>query len=265
VELGILKSKILIHGLLKIEKYLLNNSDKIIVTAVGDKKNIVEKIGNSKNCEIIYNGADAEIFKPIDKNKKNKTRESFNIPLDKTVLVYFGSYNHGMNDIETLGNFLINDRLENRNLHFLSIGSGDNLPNLIQKIEGKISYTSILSLPMEEVADLVAASDISIIPRKNIKKDTGGNIPVKCFESWASGIPVLLSNIKDAEISDIFKKCGAGVLIEADNVEALVIGLDELLIKDLLKLGIEGRQFVNKNFDRKTQATKLVRIIETVY
>jgi len=44
-----------------------------------------------------------------------------------------------------------------------------------------------------------------------------------------------------------------------------VIGLDELLIKDLLKLGIEGRQFVNKNFDRKTQATKLVRIIETVY
>ena len=261
IELGILTSKFSINGLSKIERYLLKNSDKIIVTAEGDKKNIVNKINNSAKCEIIYNGADAEIFKPIDKAEKIDIRNKYNIPIDKKVIIYFGSYNHGMNDIEILGKFLTHEKFISKNIHFLSIGSGDKLKSLIQKIEGKISYTSIFSLPMEEVSELVAASDVSIIPRKNIKKDTGGNIPVKCFESWASGIPVLLSNIEDAEVADIFKKCGSGVLVDADNVGVLVRGLDDLLNRDLVKLGLKGRNYVINNFDRKKQSQKLIGII----
>jgi len=159
-----------------------------------------------------------------------------------------------MNDIEILGEFLIHKKLDSRKFHFVSIGSGDNLENLIKKIENKIAYTSIKSLPMEEVAKLVAASDISIIPRKNIKNDTGGNIPVKCFESWASGVPVLLSNIEDAEVSDIFKKCGAGILVEPNNVEALVNGIELLCQNDLKEIGINGRNFVVENYDRTNQS-----------
>jgi len=261
VELGILTNKYSIWGLSKIEKYLLKNSDKIIVTAEGDKKNILNKIGNSEKCEIIYNGADTEIFKPIDEIEKIKVRDKFKIPTDKTIVTYFGSYNHGMNDIEILGEFLVHKNLQSKNIHFLSIGSGDNLESLIRKIDGQITYTSINSLPMVEVAALVAASDISIIPRKNIQKDTGGNIPVKCFESWASGIPVLLSNIKDAEISEIFKKCDAGVLVNPNNVEDLVNGFEKLLNNNLNELGIKGRKYVVENFDRKTQSEKLIGLI----
>ena len=264
VELGILKNKFLINGLSKIEMYLLNNSDGIIVTAEGDKKNIEEKLGNSKTCELIYNGADTNIFKPISESEKQAVRKKYNIPLEKKVLIYFGSYNHGMNDIETLGKFLIDPLIQNLKIHFLSIGSGDNLDNLIEKIHGNISYTSILSLPMEEVAKLVASSDASIIPRKAIKKDTGGNIPVKCFESWAAGIPVLLSNINDAEISEIFMSCGAGVLVPPNDSEAFVKGLNELLKKDTSQLGLDGRNFVIKKYDRRKQSEKLLYLILNV-
>ena len=118
-------------------------------------------------------------------------------------MIYFGSDNYGINDIEILADFLIN------------------------------------------------------------KKDTGGNIPVKCFESWASGIPVLLSNIEDAEVSEIFKKCGSGILVDSDNVEALVNGLDDLLSKDLKELGIIGRNYVIENFDRRKQSRKLIKTILT--
>lgn len=263
VELGILTNRYSIWGLSKIEKYLLENSDNILVTAEGDKKNINDKIKNSENCEIIYNGADTEIFKPINEIEKERIRNKYNVPIDKKVIIYFGSYNHGMNDIEILGDFLTHEKFTSKNIHFLSIGSGDNLENLIKKIKDKISYTSMLSLPMEEVAKLVAASDISIIPRKKIKKDTGGNIPVKCFESWASGVPVLLSNIEDAEVSDIFNKCGAGIRVDADNVEALVNGLDDLLNKDLKELSNMGRSYVIKNFDRRKQSRKLIETILT--
>jgi glycosyltransferase involved in cell wall biosynthesis len=166
-----------------------------------------------------------------------------------------------MNDIEMLGDFLSNQKFINSNIHFLSIGSGDNLENLLFKIDDKISFTSIKSLPMEEVAELVAASDISIIPRKGIKNDTGGNIPVKCFESWASGIPVLLSNIEDAEVSEIFKECDSGVLVDADSVETLISGLNNLLKQNLIELGIKGRNFVVENFDRRKQSKNILDVI----
>ncbi len=261
VELGILTNKSSIWGLSKIEKYLLKNSDTVLVTAEGDKQNILNKTNDSEKCEIIFNGADTEVFKPMSGADKENIRNKYSIPLDKKVIIYFGSYNHGMNDIEILGDFLIDEKFINKDIHFLSIGSGDNLENLIEKIEGKISYTSIYSLPMEEVAELVAASEISIIPRKGIKKDTGGNIPVKCFESWACGVPVLLSNIEDAEVSEIFKKCNSGVLVEANNVGALVNGLDDLFDVDLIELGKKGRDYVIENFDRKKESEKLLHIL----
>lgn len=261
VELKILTNKFFIYGLAKIERYILNNADVVTVTAEGDKINLVNKVDSTDKIKVIYNGADTEIFKSISNDERDSIRKKYNIPLDKQIIIYFGSYNHGMNDIEILGDFLMHEKLNNKNLHFLSIGSGDNLENLIQKIEGKISYTSILSLPMEEVAKLVAASDVSIIPRKNIKKDTGGNIPVKVFESWASEVPVLLSNINDSEISEIFNKCGSGILVKPNSVDALTSGLDNLLNNNIKELGVKGRDFVIGNFDRKTQSQKIIKLI----
>jgi len=263
VELGILTNSYYINGLSLIEKYLLKNSHKIIVTAEGDKQNILSKIDEIDKCEIIFNGADTEVFKPIDELEKTEIRKKYKIPTEKRVIIYFGSYNHGMNDIEILGEFLTHKKLASGKFHFVSIGSGDNLESLIKKIKDKITFTSIKSLPMEEVAKLVAASDISIIPRKNIKNDTGGNIPVKCFESWACGIPVLLSNIEDAEVSEIFKKCGAGILVEPNNVDALVNGIELLCQNDLKEIGIKGRNFVIENYDRRMQSQKLAKIITT--
>lgn len=261
IQLGILNNRFFIYGLTKIEKYLLNNADKIIVTAKGDKDNISAKINNAEKCEIIFNGADTEIFKPINETEKIDVRKNYHLPLNKKILIYFGSYNYGMNDIDVLGEFLIHEKVISNNIHFLSIGSGDNLNNLLKKIDNKILFTSIKSLEMNELAKLLAASDISIIPRKNIKEDTGGNIPVKCFESWAAGIPVLLSNIEDAEIAEIFDKCNAGALVKTNDVDALIDGLNEILNKDLEILKKEGREFVIENFDRKKQSLKLAELL----
>ncbi len=261
IELGILKEGILTKGLSAIEKFILKRADKIIVTAEGDKKNVLSKIGEKEKCEIIYNGADTETFKPLSDTEKNEIRKQNDLPIDKTILVYFGSYNQGMNDIEMLGELLTHEKLKNKNLFFLSIGSGNKLNELIEKINGKIEYKIFHSLPKEKVARLVAAADISIIPRKAIKHDTGGNIPVKCFESWAAGIPVLLSNIEDAEISRIFDRCGAGVRVLPDDVNLLVEGLEKLLHSDRKKLGLAGRKFVEENYDRKKQAAKILNFI----
>ena len=81
VELGILTNEYYIKGLSKIEKYLLKNSHKIIVTANGDKQNILSKIDKSEKCEIIFNGADTEIVRPIDGEESVESAKSENILL----------------------------------------------------------------------------------------------------------------------------------------------------------------------------------------
>lgn len=264
IELGILRNKWLLHGLKIIEKTILDSSNAIIVTAKGDKKNIENKLSKNINVEIIYNGADCSLFKPADSNLKNATRIKYNLPLDKKILVYFGSYNHGMNDINMIGEFLTHTSVAGKDFHFLSIGSGDKLNGLLEKINGKVSFTSFLSLPIEQVAELVAASDISLIPRKNIVQDTGGNIPVKCFESWAAGIPVLMSNIEDTDVTRIFNDCGAGFIVHPDNLADFVDGFEKLINSDIDDLGKKGRNYVNTNFDRVEQSKKLKEILQKI-
>jgi len=260
IELAILKNAFLIAGLRKIERYLLEQSDKIIVTAEGDKNNILEKLSNKSKCDIIFNGADTDIFKPVSPADKIKIRKRYDIPIDKKIAIYFGSYNHGMNDIEILKKLFTDERIINKNIHFLSIGSGDNLHLLIKSIHEKLTFSSFESLPMEEVAVLLSSSDISVIPRKIIKNDTGGNIPVKCFESWAAGVPVLLSNIKDTDITKIFYACGAGKLVPAENIEELVKAFINILDGYDDKL-VNARQYVMDNFDRKKQSEKISSIV----
>ena len=121
IELGILKNKLLILGLKRIERNILARAEKIILTANGDVKNIISKIGDNAKCLTIFNGADTEIFTPISEEEKREIRSQYDIPIDKTVLVYFGSYNYGMNDIDILSKFLIHDYVKSNNFHFLSI------------------------------------------------------------------------------------------------------------------------------------------------
>ena len=100
---------------------------------------------------------------------------------------------------------------------FIAIGDGTNRSDFLKKIESKIDYKHFPSLSNLDVAEILSASNISLIPRKKISKDTGGNIPVKCFESWAAGIPVVMSSIKNTETTEIFNRCGGGILVEPGN------------------------------------------------
>ncbi|GBD86465.1 putative glycosyl transferase [bacterium BMS3Abin03] len=265
IELGLLKRKSVINILTKIEKFILRTASVILVTAEGDKANIVKKGIDEEKIKVIYNGADSSVFKPVNESDKLSIREKYRIPINKIVLIYFGSFNYGMNDIDLLGNVLSKLDHDKENIFFVAIGNGDNLNDFLMKIKGKINFLHLDSMSIEEIAKLVAASDLSLIPRKKILIDTGGNTPVKIFESWAAGVPVLLSADLESETAKIFKKCEAGVLVEPGNEEEYLQTLEKLIVDPVLSaLGKKGRPFVIENFDRMKQAEKLTSIIKEI-
>ena len=262
IELGIIKNPLSVKGLRWIERLILNNADKIIVTAEGDRRNIINKNIDPHKITVIYNGADSEIFYPKDENEIERIRKNYKIPLNKAILIYFGSFNYGMNDIELLADALINISKKGKEFFFVAIETGTNAPKLFDKIDGLVEYKHFSSLTNSEVAEILSSSNISLIPRKKITKDTGGNIPVKCYESWAAGIPVVMSSLENSEVTEIFNLCNAGKLTNTGDPGAFVNAVAKLLERDdLRELGIKGRKLVEEKFDRYNQSKKIVEII----
>ncbi|MFB3057437.1 MAG: hypothetical protein ACE1ZQ_09795, partial [Ignavibacteriaceae bacterium] len=93
----------------------------------------------------------------------------------------------------------------------------------------------------------------------------GGNIPVKCFESWAAGVPVLLSALTNSEIAQVFNECKGGKMVQPSDPDEFMDGLVSLLCESQLKeLGKKGRNYVQGRYDRNYLAKRIVNIVEEV-
>ncbi len=262
IQLGIITRKSSIRLLKWIEKFILNSSNSIIVTANGDKENLIEKGVLQDSIYVIFNGADIDLFKPLETFEVKKIREDYGLPINKKILIYFGSFNYGMNDLAVLSDALINLSALKDEFVFVAIGDGDNRESFLGKISQYVNCSYLGTLDNSSIAKILAASDISLIPRKGLKQDTGGNTPVKCFESWAAGVPVILSANPDSEIARIFKESQAGVLTEPDNAKSFSDGIQSLLKKeDYREIGLSGRKYVELNYNRNTEAKKLEKIV----
>lgn len=263
VQLKIIKNPTGLFVLKKIEKFLLLKSDIIIVTTEGDKRNIISKGINQDKIKVIFNGADTSIFKPVDPNIKTDLMRKVGISSNEKIVTYFGSFNLGMNDLEILSEALQKMQHSKDIFHFVTIGEGNLKKEFLENIKGNIDYTDFPSLSTNDVAEIVSVSDLIVIPRKKIDADTGGNVPVKSYESLAAGVPIILSVNKNDESSKIFADKEFVILIRAGEVSELIEALhNSLRMENLKELGKKGREFVIQNFDRKKQSEKLVKIIE---
>lgn len=265
IELGLLNKKFYIWGLRLVEKMIMKAASYITVTAEADKENLVSKNVDEKKIFVLYNGADTSLFKASYNSTRDKIKDSFNLPIDRQIVLFVGSFNDGMNDIKNLSKALTNFDSKSNNCHFVFAGDGSNREEFFSKLNGSTDYTYLGLLELEELSKLLSVADLNLVPRKMNKKNIGGNIPVKCFESWASEIPVLISAEKNSEIAKIFDQCDAGMLIEPNDAESFRNSLEKILKENNLKeMGRRGRELVEKYYDRQKQSDKLSEIISNL-
>lgn len=265
VELKIIENKYIIRLLKQLDRFILNNVNHIIAPLANFKDRLLIKNEKLK-ITTIFNGADTNIFKPLSsEEKRNKIRQHYNLPLDKKIFIYFGFFNFGMNDVDTLATSLTKLDSNNSDIYFLFIGGGAKKGEFIEKIKHHIEFSFFESMGPSEIAKILPACDLSLIPLKKIDKNTGGFIPVKCLESWSAGLPVLLASSGDKEIELIFQESKGGFIIPAGNSDALTAKMIEICnMENLRELGISAREYVIRNFDRKTESRKILGILEEI-
>jgi glycosyltransferase involved in cell wall biosynthesis len=118
-------------------------------------------------------------------------------------------------------------------------------------------------VPHAEMSRKLSQARIGVCPLTDIPKFQR-NIPVKVFEYWACGLPVVASDLPP--IRPFFKSARAGLLHPAGNAEALAEALEVLLRNPTLarKMGARGREAVESRYNNRSEVLKLHRLVTKI-
>jgi len=126
---------------------------------------------------------------------------------------------------------------------------------------GRMNLTSQVFLhgrvPHSEMANTLSQARISISPLMAIPKFMH-NIPVKVFESWACGLPVISSDLPP--IRPFFRDGEFGLLVPPGNSQALAEAIEDLLKNPFRaeQMGRAGRKAVFERCNNKREIHKLI-------
>ena len=239
----------------KIEDYTYKNADKIIVINESGKKNIVAKGVPEEKIVVVSNWIDASAIKPIPK-EENPLFEEFGILRDKFTVVYAGNFGkaQGANVVlEAAERFK-----DNRDVQFVIFGGGSEFENAKNQA-AKLDNVFINGLlPQERVSEVYSLGDVAII---TCKKGVGNSgMPSKTWSIMACNTPIIAAFDKDSDLSAVIDKANAGIMVEPENVDELVVAIQAMLNGKFGSFA-EGREYTLQNASKEVCTAKYVDVI----
>lgn len=244
-----------------IEKFFLRRSDKIVAVTPCIKRVLeTEYNAESKNIVVIPNGANTDLFKPMD---QKEAKEELKLVQDANYVGFVGNL-APWQGVEYLVQSAPSILKEIPNARFLIVGDGqmkEELMDLAEKtgVSDKFIFTG--AVPYEEVPKYINASDVCVAPFIKERNMRIGLSPLKIYEYLACGTPVVSSMIPNLEF---IEEQNAGILVEPENPEELAKAIIKLLKDEKLrkKMGRNGREYVVKNHSWETVAERVAEVCE---
>lgn len=178
-----------------------------------------------KKVEICPNSIEVQDIS-ISENEKAKIRETYEIPMDRTVFVYGGNLGKPQG-IPFLMECLKAEK-DNGQVYFLIIGDGTEYPVLEDfcKMEEFSNVRLIQRLPKEEFDRVVAACDVGMIFLDH--QFTIPNFPSRLLSYMQAGIPVLACTDPNTDIGKVITDGGFGWWCESNDVKAFQNCMEEI-------------------------------------
>lgn len=250
IEVGVLRSKVLIALSKWLEAFLYRRADLIVINSPGFAGHVLER--GARRVELVANGVDSTMFDPADEGKDFREQHGLG---NAFVVVYAGA--HGIsNDLGVV--IQAASLLKDEEVIFLLIGDGKEKPNLVRRSAslGLENLRFLSPLPKLKMGKALAAADACLAILKPIEayKTT---YPNKVFDYMAAARPVLLAI--DGVIRQVVEGAEAGVFVAPGSPQALAQAVLELKGDPAAaqRMGERGRQCVEAEFDRALQAQRL--------
>ena len=153
----------------------------------------------SVDSQVITNGANTELFKPLPSQRTTIVRAQLGIHEDDFCLAYVGSIENWL-DLETVLSALESFREAKLVLVGGTVRSRTYLDNFFLTCERKKLTERVVTtgfLGQAEAAQIVSASDAAIIPFRTDTRLSLAALPDKLFEYLATGVPVISTRLPD--------------------------------------------------------------------
>ena len=221
----------------KIEKFLLNFTDEVIVenkTRADYHHDLYKELPAAvHNYSELYD---------IDEVKTFPLRKEYNIPANKKVVLYQGGMQDGRGLFKLLEAFVnIEDAV------LFMIGDGKERQNLISyhkklALQNKVIF--IERVPYKDLRSYTKAADIGIQFLENTNFNHYSASSNKLFEYIMAHVPVIGSRLP--EIEQVIENEEIGLTVEEGNTEGLTEALNKMINDDELRL----------KFKKNTEAAK---------
>jgi glycosyltransferase involved in cell wall biosynthesis len=260
VVLGELKNRFFIRLASSIEQLYYRKCAKVIVVTKGCYQNVIKKGVDARKIEIVYNGANIETFKPLNEGQELKNKYGYE---GKFIVLYAGNFGliHGMDSLVEAVKLL----RQEKDIRFIFIGEGPMKNEVLQSREDyKLVNLQVLNdIPVEGIIDYFNLADVCLVSAKKSQL-SHVLLPVKMFDAWSCGKPIILS--VDGEAREHLVRAKGGIWVEPENPEQIVNAIRYLHVNPNLcrEFGKNGRKYVEEHFSRKVQAERLEKILRDI-
>jgi glycosyltransferase involved in cell wall biosynthesis len=250
------RSKILKPLAGRVEKWVFNRADEIVVVSTYLKHHLIELGINESKIIVMANAADPEKFMHEDKN--SEVREQYGIN-GKTVIGFTGGFYpwHGLDLLFKA--FKIVSRKYEDTVLFL-VGDGPMALPLKGEVENsgltdKVVFTGTIN--HNKLPAYISAIDIAVMPHSN---EYGS--PMKIYEYMAMNKPVIAPRFGPLE--DGITHGIEGLLFEPGNSEELVLALERLIRNRFLReeMGRSGREKILSTHNWQNNAVSVINFLE---
>lgn len=238
-------------------KVLLKKT-KLIVISNGLKNKLIEFGVDKHNILVAPDGVSLESFTNVIDSKEN-LRQELSIEQNKKIIMYVGHLYgwKGANILLEASKYLSDYRV-----YFIG-GLSKDIDEFSAQIK-KLDLSNVRLLGHKDYKDIpkyLKTADVLVLPNSGKEKVSKYyTSPMKLFEYMASGVPIVASKLPS--IKEILDDSEA-ILVESDNVEALVHGIKIALSNKELsdKMSNKALQDV-RQYTWKARANKILTFIK---
>jgi glycosyltransferase involved in cell wall biosynthesis len=252
---GMMPSKLTFSVLLWLENFLMRRFDRIGCMSPMNIDFLKRhyKLKSNQKIEVlpIWGEAVFPAYKP-----KDDLRETFGLPLDRTIAVFGGTLSKGRGTEDIIEAAKIAE-VKNSNVLFLIVGSGP-IEDEVRKAAAGLRTVRVMStLPRQHYQLLLEACDCGIVATE---RDSGmPTFPSKTMDYFRAGTPVVASVEPSTDYGLFLTEHEAGIHVMAGDHAALLSAVERIGSEiDLRNRLIEnGRRLMTYHFN-------VLKIIEQV-
>ena len=237
-----------------LELQMYKSAWKIITVTDSFKEQLIHERGiDAGKIEVVKNGINTNMFKPIPKNHVLLNELELQ---DKFIIGYIGTHGmaHKLDFILDCAN-----QIENEKIHFLFLGTGAEKENLLKQ-KKNLRLKNVTMLPPVDkkmVKEYISTLDVGLV---NLKKSNTFKsvLPSKIFELAGMHKPILLG--VEGEARNLVEEYCIGTAYEPENEKDFLEKLNNIVGN--YQVDTFNFEAILKDFDRKTLALKMLSFLQ---